>query len=249
MVVILVGVAVGALAIGTAFAASQLQAGRQGKPSVEHLILPRLTEATGLSREDMLKAFVDGATPAELALENGVDPEAFVADLLTEIETNLAEAVAEGKIDDEQAGQALAQTSQEIPAAMNNPVQLQIDFFPHNDRQDKPNPVRAFLGAVVEATGLTQEELRTELEAGKTPAEIITESGGDPAAVGQQLLADTEARLAEAVANGNLEQEQADDMLANAAAKLEELMNKVFEFPPQGEGPGRGPGGGPGTGI
>jgi hypothetical protein len=97
---------------------------------------------------------------------------------------------------------------------------------------------------VIEATGLTPQEFHAELEAGKTPAEVLAENGVDVDSFVADLLAQMESRLADAVANGRLEQAQMDEILANAPQHIDDMLNRTFEFDGEGGFPGRGGRGG-----
>ena len=95
------------------------------------------------------------------------------------------------------------------------------------------------LTAVSEATGLSREEIKAELEAGATLAEIAEANGADIDAIVADALADIESRLEEAVADGKLTQEEADDKLADAQEKLQSIADGTFEGS-FGRGRGRG---------
>jgi len=87
-------------------------------------------------------------------------------------------------------------------------------------------------GALAEALGMTEAELRTAIQNGQTIEEIAAEKGVDLKAF---FLAQAKEKLAEAVAEGKLTQAEAD-------AKLAEIQTAIEN----GEFPGRrgfGPGG------
>jgi hypothetical protein len=75
------------------------------------------------------------------------------------------------------------------------------------------------------ASGLTEAQLKTAHDAGKSLAQAITDAGGNPAAVQAKLLDDLKAKLAEAVTNGTITQAQAD----KAFEKAQEQLPKLFE--------------------
>jgi polyhydroxyalkanoate synthesis regulator phasin len=81
------------------------------------------------------------------------------------------------------------------------------------------------LDAAATALGITADELRTQLEAGSTIAEVATTEGVDIQTVIDALVTEAKARLAEAVTAGDLTQEQADARLAEITTRITELVN------------------------
>ena len=249
-VILLVGI-VATVGVGTAFAA---QEGPAAQPKKGPAILNRMAEATGLSKEAILEELQAGSTPAEILTANGVDPDAFVADLLAELQTRLDEVVAEGKISQEKADELMARAAERLPELMNKTFDFEGQGPGKGQGQGQgqaPQGTRLvgrnILIRLSDEAGLTVKELVEELQAGKTPAEVATEHGVDPDAFVAELLAELQTRLDEAVAEGKISQEKADDLMAQAAERLPELMNKTFEFEGPGPGNGQGPGG-PGNG-
>jgi polyhydroxyalkanoate synthesis regulator phasin len=92
----------------------------------------------------------------------------------------------------------------------------------------------ASLEVAAEALGVTEADLRTALEDGKTIAEVAADKGVDKQKVIDALVADAKARSAEAVEEGTITQEQADERLADVT---ERITSFVDEGRPQG-GPG-----------
>jgi uncharacterized protein YidB (DUF937 family) len=101
--------------------------------------------------------------------------------------------------------------------------------------------LHADLSTVAEALGLSEDDLRTALEGGQTLAEVAEEQGVDTQEVVDAIVTAQQERLDEAVADGDLTQEQADEIAANAEERVTALVNG--EMPAFG---GRGGPGGPG---
>jgi hypothetical protein len=85
--------------------------------------------------------------------------------------------------------------------------------------------------AIVEASGLDVSVFREGFQAGQSINAILEANGVEPAAIHAEVLANLEARLAEKVAEGEIDQARADEVLAGASEKLTELMTSV----PDGE--------------
>lgn len=79
---------------------------------------------------------------------------------------------------------------------------------------------------VLDVLGMTAVELRDEIKSGKTIQEIFTEKGLDYETYSEQWLADHEACLAEAVAAGELTEDQAELL----QERLEERVADGFLF-------------------
>ena len=92
-----------------------------------------------------------------------------------------------------------------------------------------------------QALGMTADELRTALQGGQSLADVAKAKGVDVSKVVDALVAQLKAHLDEEVKSGEHTQAEADQMLADAKAHIEDFVN--------GKAPAGGPGfGGPGGG-
>ena len=99
------------------------------------------------------------------------------------------------------------------------------------------------LSAAATALGMTEDELRTALEAdGTTLAEVAEQQGVEVDTLVDALVTAQQERIAAAVEDGRLTQEQADERLADLEDRVTERVNSEA---PVG-GPGRGGWGGRG---
>ncbi len=94
---------------------------------------------------------------------------------------------------------------------------------------------------IAQALGVTEDELRTAFQDGKSVADVATEKGVSLDTVVKAVIADETTRLAQAVTDGKLTQEQADQRLADLSANLPDRLSQVP--PARGEGMGNGMGG------
>ncbi|MEM7142237.1 MAG: hypothetical protein AAF548_14530 [Actinomycetota bacterium] len=90
--------------------------------------------------------------------------------------------------------------------------------------------------------GLESTEIREAIQGGSSLADIAAEQGVDSQELVDAIVAATEERVNGAVENGRIDQERADEILAGAADKAEDVVNGEFEGP-------RGPRGGFGQGA
>jgi len=84
----------------------------------------------------------------------------------------------------------------------------------------------ASLDAAAKALGIDLDALRTELQSGKTLAEVATAHGIDVQKVIDALTADAKAKLDDAVKAGRITQEQADTRLSEMSTRLKDLVNQ-----------------------
>jgi hypothetical protein len=82
------------------------------------------------------------------------------------------------------------------------------------------------LDAAATVLGLTADELRTQLRAGATLADIAAAQGVEVSAVIDALVAEATTRLAQAVTDGKLTQAEADAKLADIEARITQFVNE-----------------------
>ena len=98
------------------------------------------------------------------------------------------------------------------------------------------------LDDVAKALGLDLAKLKTDLQSGKTIAQIAKDQGVDLSTVTKAITDAENSALDQAVKNGKLTQAQADKMKADTQQRIDDYVNgKMPAFGPGG--PGRGPGG------
>lgn len=95
----------------------------------------------------------------------------------------------------------------------------------------------SLVDATAEATGLTVDEVIAALQDGQTFAQIAEEQDVDPQAIVDAFLADRQAALEQAVADGRLTREQADEMLAEMTEHVSVRMEQTWT--PRAFGGGR----------
>jgi hypothetical protein len=99
---------------------------------------------------------------------------------------------------------------------------------------------------LAEVLGLEQAELREAIAGGQSLADVAAEQGVDTQELVDALVDAAEERVATGLENGRIDQEKADEILAGAAEKAEDLVNGESSFEGR-RGPG-GPRGGFGGG-
>jgi hypothetical protein len=104
------------------------------------------------------------------------------------------------------------------------------------------------LAAVAKVLGMEADDVKTALRDGTTLKELAEKQGKSSDDVVSALVTAAKAQLAEAVEDGRLTQERADELSASMESRIEEFVENGR--PAKGDGPGRGwPGHGHGGGM
>lgn len=85
--------------------------------------------------------------------------------------------------------------------------------------------VAGLIGITADQTGLTPTQVRAELKNGQSLAQVASNNGSSGAAVVQVALDEAQMRLDDAVANGRITQERADEMRTRIEERLNEIVN------------------------
>ncbi len=83
------------------------------------------------------------------------------------------------------------------------------------------------VGPVTKYLGITPQELRTELHAGKSLAQIATAHGKTVEGLVDAIVTPAKAHLDKAVANGHLTRQRADEILGRLTDAVEKAVQRV----------------------
>ena len=155
----------------------------------------------------------------DAAKQLGVSPTALSNALEKALENRIDAAVAAGEITKAQGDQLKARIeSGDVP----------LFGFPH-----RFGPRGHFFGkldAAASYLGLTEDQLRTELEGGKSLAQVAKDHGKSVDGLVDALVADLKKHLDADVAAGRITKAQEDQFLAEAKQRITDFVN--------GKGPG-----------
>jgi hypothetical protein len=87
--------------------------------------------------------------------------------------------------------------------------------------------------------GLSASDLRTQLQSGKTLADVATAQGKSVSGLEDAIVADAKTHLDSEVAAGDLTAAQESSMLSDLQSHVADIVNHTG--PPPGGGPGHGP--------
>ncbi len=89
-----------------------------------------------------------------------------------------------------------------------------------------------YLDAAATYLGVTEDQLRTQLESGKSLADIAKAQGKSVDGLKQAVIKDVQTKLDGAVANGRITSAQRDQILAELKTRIDDIVNGTMA-PPQ----------------
>jgi predicted RNA-binding protein associated with RNAse of E/G family len=206
--------------------AGLIRAGLAGAPHGPGDDLEAAASYLGLSTSDLLSQLQSGKTLAQIAsATSGKSTAGLIAALVAHEKQELADAVKTGQLTQAQADQITATLTQRFTDLVNGTFSPRgLGHGPGDD-----------LEAAASYLGLSTSDLLTQLQSGKTLAQIASAtSGKSTAGLIAALVAHEKQELADAVKAGRLTQAQADQVTATLTQRFTDLVNGAF--------PGRGPG-------
>ena len=182
-----------------------------------------------LTEAELKTQVQSGKTLAQIATAQGVDIKLVVDAIVADMKSHIADEVKSGEITQAQADTKLADVTAKATERVNNVRPARGEGM----RGGPKGPGRN-VAAIASVLKLTEAELKTQVESGKTLAQIATAQGVDVKLVIDAIVTDMKSHIAEEVASGELTQAQADAKLADATTKVTEMVNTVQ--PARGEG-------------
>jgi hypothetical protein len=196
------------------------QPGNRERRGVRNL-LQAIADATGLEQREILQQARDGSTLADIITANGGTVDAVLASAIAASTEDINTAVANGRLTQEQADELIAS----LPAAYTEALNMSPEARPGRPERPQAALGRGLLRSAAEQTGLEVSVIVEQLQAGSSLADILTANGVDVTTFIDEAVAQAETRLSQAVANGRLTQEQADERLTNLRDRLTDRIN------------------------
>jgi|GEM_PF-2549442 len=228
-------------------------------------VVKEIADQMDLTKRELVDQVDENNTISSLASNGGIDVQAIVDEAVAGYQGRLDDAVTNERITQEQADAMVAEIQERIDGTLN-----QTEFLPWGEvrggrghgrggpGQGRMGPGMGqggqhgpgFIGDIVEAMDITLGELIEQVGEDGTIAQVATDAGVDVQGIVDAELAELGEKLAEAVTAERITQEQADEALANAEARIDELLNtEGGVIKANARGPrdhGRGGPGGPG---
>jgi hypothetical protein len=173
----------------------------------------------GLSLDALRTQLQAGQTLAQVAAAQGKSVSGLEDALVADARSHLDAAVAAGKLTAGEESSILAEMTSHVDDLVNGKVESHL-------RGPGPGAGPA-LDAAATYLGLTADELRTQLQAGKTLAQVAAAEGKSVAGLEDALVADAKSHLDAAVSAGDMTADQARAMLDKLTAHVDDLVNAV----------------------
>ena len=167
----------------------------------------------GVTVSDLRTALESGKSLATVATDKGKTPSGLITALTTAAKAKLDAAVTAGTLTQAQ--------EDSIVASLNDRITSFVNATPKAGGLHGP----AFLDTAATYLGLTQSELKTALDGGKTLAQVATDKGKTSAGLISAIAAAAKANLDTAVAAGRLTQTEEDTLITNLTSRVTAFVN------------------------
>jgi hypothetical protein len=188
--------------------------------------LEAAAQALGLSEDDLRSRLREGNTIAQVAQAQGVDVQTVIDAMVAAATARIDQEVQEGDLTAEEANERKANLQERITRLVN-------EGKPPGGGPHGRGPK---LEAAAEALGVSEDDLREQLQDGKTIAQVAEERDVDKQQVIDAMVAAATERIDQKVQEGDLTAEEANERKAELEERITTLVN---------EGPQRGRDGGP----
>lgn len=212
---------------------------------IEFASFENIAEVLGMTPEALKEALQDGQTLEEITNDLGVDlDELFTEWVETQIE-DINQALENGNLTEEQAQKLLDRMEQLIEEGFDyenwNPFEKGIDRAKAILRSSKE-----LVKQTLDALEMTATDLRQAIEDGQTLEEIAQEKGVDLDEIYHSWIEDQINQVNQAVEDGKISQDQADEVIECLNEQLEEgfpsnflgRVHRQFESSREGRFPG-----------
>ena len=189
-----------------------------------------------LTEAELKTQVQSGKTLAQIATAQSVSIQSVINVLVADMQAHIAEELASGEITQAQAETKLAGVTAKATERVNS-----VRPARGEGSRGGPKGPGKNVAAIASVLKLTEAELKTQVESGKTLAQIATAQSVSVQSVIDVLVADMQAHIAEELASGEITQAQADTKLAGLTAKVTEMVNTVRPARGEGHGKGHGP--------
>lgn len=216
------GIMVAALILGVGFAALTLR-------PVAAAGAARLFQSAGLSpaAAQTISPYWDVFVKS-FAAHLGVDTSKLDSAFTAAMNDAIDQALKDGKITQAQADQLKSRVSGGLSSLNGFGPFGRGGFFGFGGR----GFFRANIGLAefAKALGISQQELMSQLQTGKSIADVAKAQNKDINQVKQTVLSDLKAQLDAAVSSGKLTQAQADSIYNRASSGIDALVNQTWPF-------------------
>jgi len=188
-------------------------------------------KALGMSSADLKAALDGGKTVAQVAQDKGVDVNTVITAVTDAANTAIDQAVTDGKMTADQAAQEKTEVTQRVTDFVNNTKPPKGEHGPGGRGPGgRGGPGARFgdpIATAAAALTMSEADLHTALEGGKTIAQVAQDKGVDPNAVITALTDAANKAIDQAVTDGRLSADQATQAKAKAAEHAANIVNNA----------------------
>jgi hypothetical protein len=204
---------------GAAYAAGTSHAAK--KAAVRGTIVRTVADYLGLTPAQLRADLVKSQSLAQIANAQHKSVSGLEQTIETALKTRLDAAVAAGKLSSTQEATILEAVSSRLDKLVNA-------THPAVKARIGARLRRGLMRVSATYLGVTPAQLRTELKAGKTLAQVATEHGKTAAGLEQAIETAVKNRLDKAVTAGELTSAQEQKVLSRLQSRLDKLVNRTF---------------------
>jgi uncharacterized protein YidB (DUF937 family) len=231
---------------GTALAATNLQEAPQAEQAVEQQqekapfhkigdhkmfkfpLASVLHDYLGVTEEELRTARQEGKTLVQIAADKGISEDQLIEHIVSEHQKQLDQLLADGKITQEQADKMKEHfTKEQVKEMVNGTggflMKGKGEGFGAGGKMMVKLPLQSGL---LEFLGVTEEELRTARQEGKTLVQIAADKGISEDQLIEHIVSEHQKQLDQLLADGKITQEQADKMKEHFTKEhVKEMIN------------------------
>lgn len=218
--------------LGSRIAATGIMGGPRGGEFGPRAGAPAtIAKALGISDSDLTTALQSGKSVADVAKEKGVDLSKVVDAVVAEQTTALKQAVTAGRITQQQADDRIAKLKTDLPTMLSTKM-------PARPQGGQRGGMGAFgsMATIATTLGISETTLMTELQSGKSVADVAKEKSVELSKVVDAIVAEQTTALKKAVTDGRLTQQQADDRIAKLKSDLPTMLSMKHAAGDKGPG-------------
>lgn len=198
--------------------------GPEGRRGPRTDVLAAAAGALNMSADDLKSATQGGKTIAQVAQEKGVDVNTVIAAVADAIAKDIDAAVANGTMTTDKAAEEKAEATEHATKMVNE--------GPRGERGPggRGGPGARFgdpIATAATALNMSEADLKTALDGGKTIAQVAQDKGVDPNTVIAALNDAANKAIDQAVADGRLTADQAAQAKTKAAEHAAKIVNNL----------------------
>ncbi|MEP7198895.1 MAG: DUF2680 domain-containing protein [Chloroflexota bacterium] len=199
-------------------------AGRGGPAHMRQVALEAAAKALGMTSDQLRAELTSGKSVADVAKTKNVDLKTLQSAIIAAEKAALDQAVKDGKITQAQADK--------MKAALDKHADQILERLSHATKNSQPQGAKhaalhTGLDAAAKALGMTADQLRAELKAGKSIADVAKAKNVDLQTVKNAVITAEKAAIDQALKDNKLTQAQADKAQAAVDQHADQLLQHM----------------------